>query len=126
MGQYEWNVMPFGLKNAPSELKKVIDEIMRPLADLAVVYIDDVLVFSPTVVAHLKHLRALRSVIERYGMALSAKKMKLFQKEVDLLGQKIQEGQIKEQVQRQATKREISLLCEMRCDALPFRVELLL
>nr|KYP44632.1 polyprotein [Cajanus cajan] len=45
-GQYEWNVMPFGLKNAPSEFQKIMNDIFNPYTNFAIVYIDDVLIFS--------------------------------------------------------------------------------
>ena len=45
-GQYEWNVMMFGLKNAPSEFQKIMNEICNPFIEFIVVYIDDVLFFS--------------------------------------------------------------------------------
>lgn len=45
-GQYEWNVMPFGLKNAPSEFSKIMNDIFNPYMDFIIVYIDDILVFS--------------------------------------------------------------------------------
>eukprot|EP00922_Rhytidocystis_sp_ex-Travisia-forbesii_P041248 GHVS01061580.1.p3 GENE.GHVS01061580.1~~GHVS01061580.1.p3 ORF type:complete len:110 (+),score=9.84 GHVS01061580.1:1326-1655(+) len=31
MGTYEWTVLPFGLKTAPSEFQRVIDHTIRPL-----------------------------------------------------------------------------------------------
>ena len=43
---YEWNVMPFGLKNAPSKFQRVKDNIFKPYYDWLIVYIDDILVFS--------------------------------------------------------------------------------
>jgi len=43
-GQYEWNVMPFGLKNAPSEFQRIMNDIFNPLSKFTIVYIDDVFV----------------------------------------------------------------------------------
>lgn len=46
---YEFNRMPFGLKNAPSIFQRAIDDILREyIGKFAYVYIDDVLVFSKT------------------------------------------------------------------------------
>ena len=45
-GQYKWNVMPFGLKNAPSRFQKIMNDIFNPYTQFIIVYIDDVLVFS--------------------------------------------------------------------------------
>ena len=44
-GHYEWNVMPFGLKNAPSEFQKVMNDIFNLYTTFLMVYIDNVLVF---------------------------------------------------------------------------------
>jgi len=38
-GQYEWNIMPFGLKNAPSEFLNIINDILGPLSKYSIVYI---------------------------------------------------------------------------------------
>lgn len=44
--KYEFNRMPFGLKNAPSIFQRAIDDILRPyIGKFAHVYIDDVLIF---------------------------------------------------------------------------------
>jgi hypothetical protein len=48
-GQYEWNVMPFGLKNAPSEFQNIMNDILGPLSKYSIVYIDDVLIFSKSI-----------------------------------------------------------------------------
>lgn len=44
-GHYEWNVIPFGLKNAPSEFKNIMNDIFTPCTSLTIVYIDYILVF---------------------------------------------------------------------------------
>ena len=55
-GHYESNVMPFGLKNAPSEFQNIMNEIFNPFSNHAFVYIDDVLIFSKSLDQHWKHL----------------------------------------------------------------------
>ena len=40
-GHYEWNVMPFGLKNAPSEFQNIMNDIFTPFTDFSIVYIDE-------------------------------------------------------------------------------------
>jgi hypothetical protein len=51
-GQYKWNVMPFGLKNAPSEFQNIMNDILSPLSKFSIVYIDDVLIFSKSIEEH--------------------------------------------------------------------------
>ena len=51
-GHYEWNVMPFGLKNAPSEFQNIMNDIFNPFIHFTIVYIDDVLVYSNSIDEH--------------------------------------------------------------------------
>ena len=51
-GHYEWNIMPFGLKNAPSEFQNIMNEIFAPFTEFPIVYIDDVLIFSKLIDNH--------------------------------------------------------------------------
>ncbi|KAL4568059.1 hypothetical protein LXL04_023660 [Taraxacum kok-saghyz] len=43
--QYEWNVMPIGVKNAPSEFQNIMNDIFYPYSNSIIVYIDHILVF---------------------------------------------------------------------------------
>jgi hypothetical protein len=45
-GQYKWNVMPFGLKNAPSKFQMIMNDIFNAYSKFCTVYIDDVHIFS--------------------------------------------------------------------------------
>lgn len=94
-GHYEWNVMPFGLKNAPSEFQNIMNDIFTPYTTFIIVYIDDVLVFSKTIDQHFKHLQIFLQVIEKNGLAVSASKMLLFQTKTRFLGHDIYQGTIK-------------------------------
>ena len=63
-GHYEWNVMPFGLKNAPSGFQNIMKDIFTPYTSFIIVYIDYALVFSKSIDQHFKHLQAFISVME--------------------------------------------------------------
>jgi len=41
--------MPFGLKNAPSKFQRIMNDIFNPFSKITNLYIDDVLVFSKTI-----------------------------------------------------------------------------
>ncbi|RDX80042.1 Orf V, partial [Mucuna pruriens] len=91
-GQYEWNVMPFGLKNAPSEFQKIMNDIFNDYTKFTIVYIDDVLVFSDSIDQHFKHLQIFINIIKQNGLAVSQIKINLFQTKIRFLGHNIYQG----------------------------------
>ena len=91
-GHYECNVMPFGLN---SKFQNIMNEIFNPFSSHAIVYIDDVLIFSESLTQHWKHLRAFLHTIKLNGLVVSALKIKLFQTSVWFLGFDIRHGVIK-------------------------------
>lgn len=93
-GHYEWNVMPQGLKNAPSEYQNIMNDIFYPYMDFTIVYLDDVLVFSKGIDQHVQHLEKFIEIIKKNGLVVSAKKMKIFETKTRFLGYEIHQGQI--------------------------------
>ena len=84
--------MPFGLKNTPSEFQRVKNEIFNPYSQFTIVYIDDVLIFSPNLEQHYKHF--FIKIIKQNGLVLSKTKINLFQTRIRFLGQYITQGTI--------------------------------
>ena len=72
-GQYEWNVMPFVLKNTPSEFQRIMNDIFNPYFEFCIVYIDDVLIFSNSIEQHFKHLKTFLYVVKASGLVVSEK-----------------------------------------------------
>jgi len=40
-GLYEYNVLPFGLKNSPATYQRIMNEVLHGLSDFCLVYQDD-------------------------------------------------------------------------------------
>ncbi|KAK3169190.1 hypothetical protein Dsin_000188 [Dipteronia sinensis] len=95
-GLFQWNVMPFGLKNAPGIFQRKMDSLFNkaPFLDFCLVYIDDILVFSKDRNSHEKHLAQVISQFIEHGLVINPKKMVLAQKQIDFLGLNILKGKV--------------------------------
>ncbi|CAM5132822.1 unnamed protein product [Eretmochelys imbricata] len=57
VGLYEFNVLPFGLRNAPATFQRLVDGLLAGLGEYAVAYLDDVAIFSDSWAEHLEYLQ---------------------------------------------------------------------
>ena len=86
-GLYEFDVMPFGLCNAPATFQRLMESVLAGLTrKFCVVYIDDILVFSRTFEEHLIHLRQVMERLDRAGLRLKPKKCNFVRERVEYLG----------------------------------------
>lgn len=93
--KYEFNRMPFGLKNASSIFQRAIDDVLRSyIGKFAHVYIDDVLVFSKTKEEHAEHLQTILETLYAANMKVSDEKSKFYMRKVEFLGHIISNGRI--------------------------------
>ena len=71
---HQWTVMPFGLKVAPSLFKKEMVKIFSPILHHALVYINDILLFSTNHQTHQNLLLDFFDIVQTHGIMLSEKK----------------------------------------------------
>ena len=69
--------MPFGLKNTPSQFQKAMVTLFQPLLANALIYVDDILLFSKDVDSHEKLLTEFYNLVKSQGIMLSKKKWSL-------------------------------------------------
>ncbi|KAH9716873.1 hypothetical protein KPL71_021611 [Citrus sinensis] len=89
---YQWTVMPFGLKVAPSLFQKAMTKIFSPILHHALVYIDDILLFSPDHDSHQQLLLDFFYIVQVHGIMLSEKKSSIAKESIDFLGMVITNG----------------------------------
>ncbi|XP_073500291.1 uncharacterized protein [Phyllobates terribilis] len=64
VGHFENLVMPFGLTNAPAFFQNLINDILRPLIGKnVVVYLDDILIYSPDLESHWRSVREVLQLL---------------------------------------------------------------
>ena len=87
LGLYEFNVMPFGLKNAPATFQRLMNHVLREyLYELAVVYIDDILIYSKTFEEHMEYVEKIFRKLKEEGLMIKLKKCKFCEPNIEFLG----------------------------------------
>jgi hypothetical protein len=84
-GLYQWKVLPMGLTNAPSVFMAAMN---RVLADLkfAIVYLDDILIFSKSPEEHVGHMREVLKRLKDNQYFCKLTKCDFFKTSIKFLG----------------------------------------
>ena len=89
-GLFQFKRLPFGYRNGPSVFQRVMQGILSPyLWIFALVYIDDIVVYSKTFKDHLKQVDKVLKAIAKAGITLSPPKCHLGYQSLQLLGQRV-------------------------------------
>ncbi|UYV72153.1 hypothetical protein LAZ67_9001970 [Cordylochernes scorpioides] len=91
-GLYEFNVMPFGLCNAPATSERMIDNVLRGLKwDMCLCYLDDIVVYGSIFKEHLTRLYKVLRCIQQAGLCLNYKKCHFASRQITILGHVVNE-----------------------------------
>ena len=84
-GKWEFKRCPFGLAQAPAYFQRLVNEVLSGL-NFAFGYLDDILVLSPDMETHLKHLRTLFERLRSADLKLKEVKCNFLKKHIQYLG----------------------------------------
>ena len=94
-GTYEFKFMPFGLLNAPATFQSAMNSLFHYLLDnFFIVYLDDILIYSPTLQKHKTHLDIVLRRLTQHQWYCKLKKCDFAQTSVEYLGHIISNGTI--------------------------------
>ena len=90
MGVYEFLRMLYGLCNAPATFQRLMQNCLGELnLTYALIYLDDVIVFSRTEEEHLHRLRVVFGRFLEHGLKLKLSKCHFLQDQITFLGHEI-------------------------------------
>ena len=90
MGMYEFLRMHYGLCNAPATFQHLMQNCLGELSlTYALIYLDDVIVYSKTEEEHLVRLRTVLEQFMQHSLKLKPSKCNFFRTEISYLGHKV-------------------------------------
>ena len=94
-GLYEWNVLAQGLKNSPPSFQRVMMDVLSSCRQFAMVYIDDIVIYSRTFKEHLNHLTQVLSALFKHNFQLNPSKCSILHRQIDYLSHTVSEFGVK-------------------------------
>ena len=86
-GLWKWRVLPFGLTSAPATFERLMEQVLKGLQwKSLLLYLDDVIVFSPDFETHLDRLGTVFARFRQANLKLKPSKCELLQQQVRYLG----------------------------------------
>lgn len=94
-GHYEFLRMPMGLKNSPATFQRVMDNLLRDLQDICLVYLDDVIIFSTSLQEHIVNLEKVLKRLRESNFKIQMDKSEFLKLETSFLGHVISKDGVK-------------------------------
>jgi len=105
---YEWNCIPFGLRNSPAAFCRSLKEILRGLTGV-ISYMDDLVIGGTDVGDHDSNLSAFFQRAMQYGLSLNANKCIFGGKRLTFVGHIIENNTIRPDPSRTSSFHESAL-----------------
>ncbi|GJU36234.1 putative reverse transcriptase domain-containing protein [Tanacetum coccineum] len=89
-GHYEFQVMSFGLTNAPAVFMDLMNRVCKPYLDrFVIVFIDDILIYSKSRKEHEGHLKLILNLLKKEELYAKFSKCEFWLSKVQFLGHMI-------------------------------------
>ena len=86
-GSFEFLVMPFGLTNASATFCNLMNDVLFDFLDsFVVVYLDDIVIYNPTLEDHLVHLEKVFDRLRQNQLYVKKEKCEFTQTKIKFLG----------------------------------------
>ncbi|GJZ96956.1 putative reverse transcriptase domain-containing protein [Tanacetum coccineum] len=86
-GHYEFQVMSFGLTNAPAVFMDLMNRVCKPYLDkFVIVFIDDILIYSKSKEEHAEHLKLILELLKKEELYAKFSKCEFWLSKVQFLG----------------------------------------
>ncbi|KAM3328785.1 hypothetical protein ACQJBY_026108 [Aegilops geniculata] len=86
-GHYQFRVMPFGLTKAPATFQCVMNSVFAIyIRKFVIVFLDDILVYSPDLDTHLQHLRLVLAILREHKLYAKITKCSFATNGIEYLG----------------------------------------
>ncbi|KMQ85817.1 enzymatic polyprotein endonuclease reverse [Lasius niger] len=81
-GHYEFNRMPFGLKNTPATFQRLMNSVLKGIQELrCLVYLDDIVIYGSSLEDHNKRLAEVLRRLRENNLKLQSDKCEFLRKE---------------------------------------------
>ena len=85
-GHFEYNIMPFGLMDAPAVFRHMMNNVFQEFLDqFVIIYIDDILIFSKNEEKHKEHVCLVLQKLHEMGLYTKLEKCMFHQLQLEFL-----------------------------------------
>ena len=86
-GLFEFNVLPFGIRNSPAEFQRLMDRVLSPSVFRGIlVYVDDIIIYADSFAELLNRLEWVLDRLQKRGLYLKLSKTEICPQTVKFLG----------------------------------------